>query len=219
MALSPATRREHVGRLTGEGVCSIRAWCRMLKLARSTWRYRGKAPSEREKALHGRLAELSVKHPRHGYQRIAALLRQEGREVESDGSTCRSMAADRTHLSSLVLGLFRKRTPSWSGPSASPSGSVRSTTAWEKRARGCGCRVRATPSKTPPKPSASVRSCAPGSRLWNCRPGDRSGCGCSTRCVTACTASPGGSGDCPATGRWPPCSRCTNRATCTGRSA
>lgn len=77
-ALSPATRREHVRRLTEEGVCSIRTGCRMLKLARSTWRYRGKAPSEREKALHRRLAELSAKHPRYGYRRVAALLRQEG---------------------------------------------------------------------------------------------------------------------------------------------
>jgi putative transposase len=80
-ALSPAARREHVRRLTQEGVCSIRAGCRMLNLARSTWRYRGKAPSEREKALHRRLAELSAKHPRYGYRRIAALLRQEGWEV------------------------------------------------------------------------------------------------------------------------------------------
>lgn len=77
-ALSPATRREHVRQLKADGVCSIRAGCRMLKLARSTWRYRGKAPSEREKALHGRLAELSAKHPRYGYRRITALLRQEG---------------------------------------------------------------------------------------------------------------------------------------------
>jgi hypothetical protein len=57
------------------GGCSIRAACRILKLARSTWRYRGKLPSEREKALHRRLAELSAKHPRYGYRRIAALLR------------------------------------------------------------------------------------------------------------------------------------------------
>ena len=77
-ALSPAARREHVRRLTEAGVCSIRAGCRMLKLARSTWRYRGKAPSERQKALHRRLAELSARHPRYGYRRIAALLRQEG---------------------------------------------------------------------------------------------------------------------------------------------
>ena len=77
-ALSPATRREHLRRLIEEGVCPIRAGCRMLKLARSTWRYRGKAPSEREKALHRRLAELSAKHPRFGYRRIAVKLREEG---------------------------------------------------------------------------------------------------------------------------------------------
>ena len=77
-ALSPAARREHVRRLSQGGVCSIRAGCRMLKLARSTWRYRGKAPSEPAQALHRRLAELSLQHPRYGYRRIAALLRQEG---------------------------------------------------------------------------------------------------------------------------------------------
>jgi len=80
-ALSPATRRDHVKRLSQDGVCSIRAGCRMLKLARSTWRYRGRELSEPRKALHRRLAELSAKHPRYGYRRVAALLRQEGWKV------------------------------------------------------------------------------------------------------------------------------------------
>ena len=77
-ALSAAARREHAQRLTAERVCSGRTACRILRLARSTYRYRGKPPSEREQALHQRMAELSLKHPRYGYRRIAALLRQEG---------------------------------------------------------------------------------------------------------------------------------------------
>ena len=77
-ALSAAARRAHAKRLTAERVCSGRTACRILRLARSTYRYRGKPPSERVKALHQRMAELSLKHPRYGYRRIAALLRQEG---------------------------------------------------------------------------------------------------------------------------------------------
>ena len=71
--------------MAAEGVCSIRAGCRLLKLSRSTYRYRGRPPGEREKALHRRLGELSTQHPRYGYRRITALLRQEGWEVGKFG--------------------------------------------------------------------------------------------------------------------------------------
>jgi len=37
------------------------------------------------------------------------------------------------------------------------------------------------------------------SKPWTSLPGGRCGCGCSTRCATASTDSPAGSGDCPAT--------------------
>jgi len=77
-ALSPASRREHAQRLTTAGICSARAACRILRLARSTYRYQGRPASEQEQSLHRRLEELSEKHPRYGYRRIAALLRQEG---------------------------------------------------------------------------------------------------------------------------------------------
>ena len=77
-ALSPAARREEARRLSSSGLCSARAACRILKLARSTCRYRGRPPTEYEASLHRRLEELSGKHPRYGYRRIAALLRQEG---------------------------------------------------------------------------------------------------------------------------------------------
>ena len=51
-ALSPATRREAVRRLSQEGVCSIRRACRLLRLARSTYRYRPRPWTEQEQAMH-----------------------------------------------------------------------------------------------------------------------------------------------------------------------
>jgi putative transposase len=72
IALRVARRREHAQRLTSEGLCSARAACRILKLARSTYRYRGRPPTEQEAALHRRLKELSEQHPRYGYRRMAA---------------------------------------------------------------------------------------------------------------------------------------------------
>ncbi len=80
-ALSPASRREHARRLTADGICSARAACRILRLARTTYRYQGQPASAEEQALQRRLKELSGKHPRYGYRRIAALLRQEGWEA------------------------------------------------------------------------------------------------------------------------------------------
>jgi transposase InsO family protein len=76
--ISPAARREQAQNLVEKGVCSQRAVCRMLRLARSTCRYRGKPLSESKQALHQRLVELSQKHARYGYRRITALMRQEG---------------------------------------------------------------------------------------------------------------------------------------------
>lgn len=76
--ISPSARREQARSLVEKGLCSERAVCRMLRLARSTFRYRGKPLSESKQALHRRLVELSLKHPRYGYRRIAALMRQEG---------------------------------------------------------------------------------------------------------------------------------------------
>lgn len=61
-----------------EGLCSGRAACRFLRLARSTYAYRAQAPSDRQKRLRQRMEALSRKHPRYGYRRIAALLREEG---------------------------------------------------------------------------------------------------------------------------------------------
>ena len=52
--------------------------CRFLLLARATFLYLGRPPSAKQTRLAKRLRALSEAHPRYGYRRIAALLRQEG---------------------------------------------------------------------------------------------------------------------------------------------
>ena len=79
--VSPGRRRELALRIVAAGVCSGRAACRILRLSRSTYWYRGRSPSSAQEQLQERLRELSEAHPRYGYRRIAALLRQEGWRV------------------------------------------------------------------------------------------------------------------------------------------
>lgn len=76
--VSPAHRRAAAQVVVSAGLCSRRAVCRILKLARSTYSYRGRPPTSAEQRLRKQLRELSQEHPRYGYRRIAALLRQEG---------------------------------------------------------------------------------------------------------------------------------------------
>jgi putative transposase len=76
--LSPGHRRELALGVVAAGVCSGRAACRVLRLARSTYWYRRRPLSVTRERLSHRLRELSDEHPRYGYRRIAALLRQEG---------------------------------------------------------------------------------------------------------------------------------------------
>ena len=80
-ALSPAHRRAAALEVVAAGMCSRRAACRILRLARSTLSYQGRKPTTAEKQLRKRLRELSVEHPRYGYRRLAALLRREGWRV------------------------------------------------------------------------------------------------------------------------------------------
>lgn len=77
-AVSPAHRRAVAQELVQSEVCSQRAACRILRLARSTFRYQGRAPAPKEEQLRKRLLALSAQHPRYGYRRISALLRREG---------------------------------------------------------------------------------------------------------------------------------------------
>ena len=75
-AVSPAQRRAFAQEVVGQAMCSQRQACRYLKLARSTFGYRGRPPTPAEEQLKKRLMGLSAEHPRYGYRRIAALLRK-----------------------------------------------------------------------------------------------------------------------------------------------
>jgi len=79
--VSPAHRRVAAQQVVAAGLCSQRMACRFLQLSRSTYRYQGRLPTTTELQLKKRLHELSADHPRYGYRRIAALLRQEGWRV------------------------------------------------------------------------------------------------------------------------------------------
>ena len=59
---------------------SERKACGLIRLARSTQRYRER-PRADEQALRKRLRELAAERPRFGYRRLTALLRREGRCV------------------------------------------------------------------------------------------------------------------------------------------
>ena len=76
--VSPAHRRAAAQQVVAAGLCSQRTACRLLGLARSTYGYRCRAVTSAEQQLRQRLHELALKHPRYGYRRMAALLRQEG---------------------------------------------------------------------------------------------------------------------------------------------
>jgi putative transposase len=77
-AVSPAHRRALAQEAVKDGLCSQRAACRILRLARSTFSYRGRPPTSAEEQLNKRLLALSAAEPRYGYRRIAAMLRREG---------------------------------------------------------------------------------------------------------------------------------------------
>jgi transposase InsO family protein len=79
--VSPAQRRALAHEVVNQALCSQRKACQFLKLARSTFNYRGRPPTAAEEQLRKRLLALSAEHPRYGYRRIAALLRREGWRV------------------------------------------------------------------------------------------------------------------------------------------
>ena len=76
--VGPAHRRQAAHAVIGRGLCSGRAACRILRLSRATFWYQARPPTPTQQRLAKRLRALSEAHPRYGYRRIAALLRQEG---------------------------------------------------------------------------------------------------------------------------------------------
>ena len=61
---------------------SERRACKTIDQPRSTQRYQPKKP-EKDKALTTQLHQISRQHPRYGYRRAAALLRQDGWKTEN----------------------------------------------------------------------------------------------------------------------------------------
>ena len=60
--MSPAQRRAFAHEVVDQALCSQRKACRFLKLARSTFSYRGRPPTPAEAFLRKRLVELSTEH-------------------------------------------------------------------------------------------------------------------------------------------------------------
>ena len=78
--MSPARRRAAVSFLVKRRRVSERRACKVVGQHRSTQRY-ARLPAEYELRLVARMNELAAVHPRYGYRRIWALLRNEGWRV------------------------------------------------------------------------------------------------------------------------------------------
>ena len=61
--ISPGHRREMALAIVQSGLCSGRAVCTILHLARATYAYRGKPPSSREEQLIKRMRAISAAEP------------------------------------------------------------------------------------------------------------------------------------------------------------
>lgn len=80
--MSPARKREAVCKLVDKFATSERRACRVLNQPRSSQRRRLQARGD-EPQLVQRMLELARLHPRYGYRRITAKLRQEGWSVNA----------------------------------------------------------------------------------------------------------------------------------------
>ncbi len=76
--MSPGHKKQMTQAVIAVGLCSGRKACRILHLARATFWYPPGRRSDRQTQLVTRMHALAVAHPRYGYRRITALLRQEG---------------------------------------------------------------------------------------------------------------------------------------------
>jgi len=78
--VSPARRREAVDRVQSALEVSERRACQVVGQPRSTQRYRLRGP-DRDRLLIRRLQDQVRRHPRYGYRRVWALLRDEGWKI------------------------------------------------------------------------------------------------------------------------------------------
>ncbi|MDX2154133.1 MAG: IS3 family transposase [Bryobacteraceae bacterium] len=76
--VSPSQRRHAARSVVAAGTCSRRQACRYLGLARASFAYRGRPPTERQEQVRAGVVRLSQRHPRYGYRRVHALLLREG---------------------------------------------------------------------------------------------------------------------------------------------
>ena len=93
---------------------SERHACRLLRLARSTNRYRGRK-GERDAALRTRLKELAAQRMRFGYRRLTVMLKREGMAVNH------KRVYRLYHEEGLVMRIRQRRRIRWSGPVREPA--------------------------------------------------------------------------------------------------
>ena len=74
----PAHKKEAVGHVVTQRLCSVRRACTYVDLPRSTYRYVPKPLMSRQKQLYQQIIALSWPYPRYGYRRNPALLAREG---------------------------------------------------------------------------------------------------------------------------------------------
>jgi len=98
----------------GQYPMSERHACRLMDLARSTYRYRGRRAG-RDQELRQRLKELATKRMRFGYRRLTALLVREGVEVNHK----RVYRLYREE--GLVMRMRQRRRIRWNGAVTSPA--------------------------------------------------------------------------------------------------
>ena len=78
--VGPTAKRRAVGFLAEEMSCSERKACRLVGFSRGTFR-REPVRRQQDRVLRQRLHELAKRHPRYGYRRMHAMIRQEGFRV------------------------------------------------------------------------------------------------------------------------------------------
>jgi len=98
----------------GQYPMSERHACRLMDLARSTYRYRGRRAG-RDQELRQRLKELATKRMRFGYRRLTALLVREGVEVNHK-RVYRLYGEE-----GLVMRMRQRRRIRWNGAVTSPA--------------------------------------------------------------------------------------------------
>ena len=76
--VGPGRKRAAVVEVVEEGLCSLRAACRALRLSWSSFCYRAKKASDQALRLAAAIIDYSKRYPRYGYRRIRALLIRAG---------------------------------------------------------------------------------------------------------------------------------------------